>query len=108
MGIFTNTEELVELSYRFMCILSVGYIIFSVIQVLCGVMRGAGNPMATMWISVAATFLIRLPLAYLLVWLTKSDQNPVGRPESLYVSQLLAWLFGMAMTMVLYKKDCRK
>lgn len=104
MGIFTNTEELVELSYRFMCILAGGYIVFSVIQVLCGVMRGAGNPMATMWISVAATFLIRLPLAYIMVWATKSELNPVGRPECLYVSQLLAWLFGMGMTLVLYKK----
>lgn len=105
MGIFTNTKELVELSYRFMCMLSIGYIVFSVIQVLCGVMRGAGNPMATMWISVAATFLIRLPLAYLMVWLTKSSQYPVGRPESLYVSQLLAWLFGMVLTLVLYKRE---
>ena len=105
MGIFTNTKELVELSYRFMCMLSIGYIAFSVIQVLCGVMRGAGNPMATMWISVAATFLIRLPLAYFMVWLTKSSQYPVGRPESLYVSQLLAWLFGMVLTMVLYKRE---
>ncbi len=105
MGIFTNTKELVELSYRFMCMLSIGYIAFSVIQVLCGVMRGAGNPMATMWISVAATFLIRLPLAYFMVWLTKPSQYPVGRPESLYVSQLLAWLFGMVLTMVLYKRE---
>ena len=105
MGIFTNTEELVELSYRFMCILAGGYIVFSVIQVLCGVMRGAGNPMATMWISVAATFLIRLPLAYLMVWMTRSEQYPVGNAECLYTSQLLAWLFGMVLTLVLYKRE---
>lgn len=107
MSIFTNTSELVEISYRFMCILAVGYIVFSVIQVFCGVMRGAGNPMATMWVSVAATFLIRLPLAYIMVWLTKTSQNPMGSPECLYVSQLLAWLFGLGMTFVLYKKSGR-
>lgn len=31
MGVFTNTSELVELRYQFMSILSVGYIVFSII-----------------------------------------------------------------------------
>lgn len=104
MNIFTDTIELITLSYRFMCILGTGYILFSVIQCLCGIMRGAGDPMATMWISVAATFLIRLPLAYLLVEQTKSSYNPLGQPESLYISQLLAWIAGLGITFILYKK----
>lgn len=102
--IFTNTEELISQSYRFMCILAAGYILFSVIQLLCGIMRGAGDPMATMWISIAATFLIRLPLAYFLVYMTKSSENSSGQPECLYISQLLAWIFGLVLTLILYKK----
>ena len=104
MGIFTNTQNLVEMSYHFMCILAGGYIIFSVIQVLCGLMRGAGNPMAIMWVSVTATFLVRLPLAYFMVWFTKSELQPIGRPECLYISQLAAWLFGLGLTLVFYKR----
>ncbi len=108
MAVFTNTEELIQMSYRYMCILSGGYILFAVIQCLCGIMRGAGDPMATMWISVAATFLVRLPLAYLMTELTKSPQTPLGSPESLYFSQLVAWVFGLGMTVVLYRKGkCR-
>lgn len=102
--IFTNTDALISQSYRFMCILAAGYILFSVIQLLCGIMRGAGDPMATMWISIAATFLIRLPLAYFLVYMTKSSENPSGQPECLYISQLLAWIFGLVLTLILYKK----
>lgn len=102
--IFTDTRELIRLSYRFMCILGTGYILFAVIQCLCGIMRGAGDPMATMWISVAATFLIRLPLAYFFVEVTKSSQYPMGQPESLYLSQLLAWVAGLGITIFLYKK----
>lgn len=104
MGIFTNTQNLVEMSYHFMCILAGGYIIFSVIQVLCGLMRGAGDPMAIMWVSVTATFLVRLPLAYFMVWFTKSELQPIGRPECLYISQLAAWLFGLGLTLVFYKR----
>ena len=45
MGIFTETEELVDLSMRMMRILAVGYIAMGATQCLSGVMRGAGDTM---------------------------------------------------------------
>jgi Na+-driven multidrug efflux pump len=41
MHVFTDTNELVELSYRLMLILAVGYIAVAVTQSLSGIMRGA-------------------------------------------------------------------
>ena len=52
MGIFTETEELVDLSMRMMRILAVGYIAMGATQCLSGVMRGAGDTMTPMWISL--------------------------------------------------------
>ena len=52
MGIFTDTPELVDFSMRMMKILAVGYIAMAVTQVLSGVMRGAGDTVTPMWISL--------------------------------------------------------
>ena len=64
MGIFTKTPELVDLSREMMGILAVGYIAMAVTQGLSGVMRGAGDTVTPMWISIATTILIRVPVAY--------------------------------------------
>ena len=104
MRLFTDTEEILSLSMHLMRILSVGYVMFFLTQCLCGVMSGAGQPMATMRISVLATFAVRLPLAWLLVRLTQSPLHPQGMPEALYWSQLCAWSFGTVYSYYLYKK----
>lgn len=104
MAIFTSTEELVTLSMNMMCILAVGYIAMGVTQSLSGVMRGAGDTLTPMWISLATTVAIRVPLAYGLVYLTKSAQYPKGRKESIFVSLLLSWLVGAAATALFYRR----
>lgn len=104
MSIFTNTEALVEMSMNMMRILAVGYIAMAVIQCLSGVMRGAGDTMTPMWISLIMTIIIRVPLAYGLVYLTRSAQFPQGRKECIFVSLLISWLIGAVMTAVCYKR----
>ncbi|MEE1086291.1 MAG: MATE family efflux transporter [Schaedlerella sp.] len=102
MLIFTQTEELVNLSYQMMCILAVGYIAMAVTQTLSGVMRGAGDTMTPMWISIVQTIIVRVSLAYGLVHLTKSDLYPKGRQECLYIALLIAWIFGAVVTSIFY------
>ena len=104
MGIFTNTEALVEMSMSMMRILAVGYIAMAVIQCLSGVMRGAGDTMTPMWISLIMTIVLRVPLAYGLVYLTRSAQFPQGRKECIFISLLISWLIGAVMTAICYKK----
>ena len=87
MGIFTSTGELVDLSMRMMCILAVGYIAMAVTQSLSGVMRGAGDTMTPMWISLITTVFIRVPLAYGISWLTVTPELPHGRSEDVYKRQ---------------------
>ena len=45
MSIFTETEELISMSYYLMKILAFGYIAFALTQSLLGIMRGAGDTM---------------------------------------------------------------
>lgn len=103
MGIFTNTRELAQLSADMMKILAVGYIAMAVTQSLSGIMRGAGDTVTPMWISLLTTVAVRVPLAYGLVYLTKTPELPQGRYESLWISLLTSWVLGALITFVFYK-----
>ncbi|MDR1060698.1 MAG: MATE family efflux transporter [Clostridiales bacterium] len=104
MRIFTNTGPVVELSYRMLCILSPGYVAMAVMQILCGVMRGAGDTMSPMWISMITTVAVRTPVVYLLAYMTRSDAYPNGRPEVLMVSLLVAWGAGAVLSAALHRR----
>ena len=104
MGIFTDTTELVELSRQMMGIIAAGYIAMAVTQSLSGIMRGAGDTLTPMWISLFTTVGVRVPLAYLLVHLSKTPELPLGDRKYVYVSLLCSWLLGAAVTLFFYLK----
>ena len=103
MGIFTDTAELVEQSNYMMRILAVGYIGVAVSQSLSGVMRGAGDTMTPMWISLCTTVLFRVPIAYGISFLTRTAELPYGRSECIQISLLLSWLMGALLTFLFYR-----
>ena len=102
-AIFTTTEALVALATRMIRIMAVGYLCMAVTQVLGGVMRGAGDTVTPMWISIITTIVIRVPVAYALAWLTRSEQWINGAPEALSASLLISWTLGMLMSVVVYR-----
>ena len=105
MHLFTDTQDLVELSYRLMMILAVGYIAMAVTQSLSGVMRGAGDTMTPMWISLMTTVAIRVPVAYGIAWLTSPTGHPAdGMKECIQISLLASWCIGAALTVLFYRR----
>lgn len=103
MAIFTETTELVDLSYRLMMILALGYIAVAVTQGLSGIMRGAGDTMTPMWISLITTVVIRVPVAYGISFLTRSAERPYGISECIQISLLCSWIIGAILTAVFYR-----
>ena len=104
MGLFTTTEELIDLSMRMMCILAPGYIAVAVSQSLSGVMRGAGDTMMPMWISLFTTVVFRVPVAYGISWLTRTPELPNGRSECIFLSLVLSWCAGAILNYIAYKR----
>ena len=104
MGVFTETAELVQLSNHMMHILAAGYIAMAVTQCLSGVMRGAGDTMTPMWISLITTVALRVPVAYGIAWLTRSELYPNGRSECIFISLLVSWVIGALITAVSYRR----
>jgi len=102
-AIFTETQDLIDLAVRMMRVLAVGYICISVTQVLGGVMRGAGDTVTPMWISVISTIFLRVPTAYIMAALTKNEAYPNGQPISIFTSLLVSWTLGMVMSVVVFR-----
>lgn len=104
MLLFTQTEELAAYALKLLYILAPGYIFFSITQSLSGVMRGAGDTMTPMWISILLTFGIRVPLAYGISYLTRSPAYPIGRHEAIFISLVITWTLGAVLTYIFYRK----
>ena len=101
-GFFTDTPELINLATRMIRLMAVGYICISVTQVLGGVMRGAGDTVSPMWISIISTIIIRIPVAYLLAYLTRSAEYPHGQPIALFGSLMFSWVMGTVFSVIVF------
>ena len=102
-GIFTETAELIDLAGRMMRLMAVGYLGVAITQSLGGVMRGAGDTVSPMWISIISTVLLRVPVAYIMAHFTASEAWPQGHPFSLSASLLISWVLGAVMSCVVFK-----
>ena len=101
---FTDTPELIDLATNMIRIMAVGYICMSLTQVLGGVMRGCGETVVPMWVSIIQTIILRVPIAYLIAWLTRSPEFPHGNPIALFGSLMISWTIGMIVSIVVFKK----
>jgi len=99
---FTETESLIALATQMIRIMAVGYLCIAVTQVLGGVMRGAGDTVTPMWISIISTIIIRVPLAYWLADLTRTEEYPHGQPIALFGSLMISWVLGMVMSIIAF------
>ncbi|MBE6730118.1 MAG: MATE family efflux transporter [Ruminococcaceae bacterium] len=104
IGIFSSTPDVINNGNHMLNILAFGYISFCVTQILMGIMRGAGDTVTPMVISAITTVAIRVPVAYLLAFLTQSPELPTGSPESIYWSLLISWVSGTILSVILYLK----
>ncbi|HZJ68847.1 MAG TPA: MATE family efflux transporter [Candidatus Eisenbacteria bacterium] len=103
-ALFTKDPAIIDLAYKMMLVLVVGYIAFSQNSILGGVMRGAGDTLTPMWIALFTTIVLRVPLAYLIAWFTRSNEWPHGSPYSFNISLLIAWIISAIISYVYYRK----
>lgn len=95
-ALFTQTQEVIDLSMTMLRILALGYIAVSVNMVIWGVIRGAGDAISPLWGSLINSVIVRVPTAFLFVHL-------MDRPEALMYSLLVSWLFNTVYGFVVYR-----
>jgi len=88
IGLFTPDAAVVEAGYQYLIIVGTFYILFSAMFATNGLLRGAGDAMAPMVITLVALWALRIPASYLFSLEFGATGIWWGIP--------LAWLFGWA------------
>jgi putative MATE family efflux protein len=66
MNLFTKDPEVIRLGDQYLTIVSTFYIVFTLMFIYQGVMRGAGDTLIPMFFSLFSLWVIRIPLAFFL------------------------------------------
>jgi putative MATE family efflux protein len=96
MHLFTEDVAVIEIGAQYLVIVSSFYIFFSTMFVIGGVMRGAGDTIIPMFISLFALWVIRIPAAWIL--------SRYFGVDGIWWSIPVAWFIGMSLSYLYYLK----
>ena len=96
MKMFTDDPQVIEIGKKYLVIVGAFYILFSSMFIVGGVMRGAGDTLIPMFITLFALWVIRIPLAYLL-----SQQSWLG-VYGIWWSIPIGWATGLMLSYLYY------
>ncbi|MBK6347515.1 MAG: MATE family efflux transporter [Bacteroidales bacterium] len=95
MALFTNDANVIAIGGRYLLIVGGFYIMFSSMFVIGGVMRGAGDTLIPMFITLFSLWIIRIPFAWIL-------SHKIG-VDGIWWAIPIAWFFGMSFSYVYYR-----
>jgi putative MATE family efflux protein len=97
MRLFTNDAEVVRIGDQYLTIVSSFYVMFTLMFIYTGVMRGAGDTLIPMFFSLLSLWLIRIPFAWIL-------SRQIG-PSGIWWSIPAGWLVGLILAFSYYKTN---
>ena len=95
MSLFTNDAEVIRLGDQYLTIVSSFYIMFTLMFIYTGVMRGAGDTLIPMFFSLLSLWIIRIPMA----WFLSGKIGATG----IWWAIPAGWLIGLALSFSYYK-----
>ncbi len=98
IGIFTNDPAVIEVGYSYLVIVSSFYVIFSSMFTVHGLLRGAGDTLIIMFITIFALWVLRIPLSYYL------SRPALGLgSDGIWWGIPIGWSFGFIASFIYYK-----
>jgi putative MATE family efflux protein len=94
LGLFTQDLAVIAAGLRYFHIAAWFYIVFSVMFVLSGLFRGAGNTLVPMILTILSMFLVRIPVARVL-------SRRIG-PDGIWWSFVIGWGVGLILCVGYY------
>jgi putative MATE family efflux protein len=95
MSLFTKDAEVIRIGDQYLTIVSIFYFLFTLMFIYTGIMRGAGDTLIPMFLTLISLWLIRIPLAYLL-------SKHIG-VEGVWWSIPAGWFIGVMLSFLYYK-----
>jgi putative MATE family efflux protein len=97
MSLFSSDLEVIRQGHEYLIIVSSFYIVFSSMFVMHGMLRGAGDTLIPMFITLISLWIIRIPIA----WYLSGQIGETG----IWWSIPAGWFIGLAGTWMYYKSD---
>ncbi|NOQ27429.1 MAG: MATE family efflux transporter [Bacteroidales bacterium] len=94
MDLFTNDPEVIRIGREYLTIVGAFYIVFTAMFTIAGVMRGAGDTIIPMFISLIALWVIRIPGA----WILSRHLGEIG----IWWAIPLGWFVGLVLSFIYY------
>lgn len=95
MRMFTNDESVIEAGKDYLYIVSVFYIVFSTMFVYNGVLRGAGDTLIPMFVTLFSLWVVRIPISWYLA-------QRMG-PEGIWWGIPIAWAIGAVFSFFYFR-----
>jgi len=95
MGLFVSDKAVIDIGAEYLTIVGSFYIIFSTMFVVGGVMRGAGDTLIPMFITLFSLWIIRIPLAAIL--------SKYWGVHGIWWAIPIAWFMGTTLSYIYYK-----
>jgi len=95
MALFSSNHEVIDTGARYLLIVSGFYVTFSSMFVIGGVMRGAGDTLIPMFITLFSLWIVRIPFAWIL-------SHRIGE-DGIWWAIPIAWFIGMALSYIYYR-----
>jgi Na+-driven multidrug efflux pump len=97
MLMFTNDQVVIDMGGDYLRIIGSFYILFSVMFTINGLLRGAGDTLVPMFISLFSLWIIRIPVAWVLA------KNPAFGVHGIWWSIPVGWLSGVILYYIYYR-----
>jgi putative MATE family efflux protein len=97
MLMFTNDQVVIEMGGDYLRIIGSFYILFSVMFTINGLLRGAGDTLVPMFISLFSLWIIRIPVAWVLA------KHPAFGVHGIWWSIPIGWLSGVILYYAYYR-----
>jgi Na+-driven multidrug efflux pump len=94
MGLFTKDPEVIRIGGEYLVIVSSFYLIFTVMFKINGVLRGAGDTLIPMFITLASLWIVRIPFA----WTLSKSIGETG----IWWSNPAGWAIGLILSYLYY------
>jgi Na+-driven multidrug efflux pump len=96
MMLFTDSPQVIDIGHRYLVIVGSFYLVFAFMFSINGLLRGAGDTLIPMFISLFSLWVIRIPVAY---FLTKI---PTVGIEGIFWSIPIGWTTGLILYYLYY------
>ncbi|MDX9940831.1 MAG: MATE family efflux transporter [Bacteroidales bacterium] len=93
MRVFTPDAEVIQIGYEYLVIVSSFYILFSAMFTTNGIMRGAGDTLVPMFITLFSLWVLRIPGSYFLSLRMGTDGIWWGIPMAWFFGWLFSWIY---------------